>query len=150
MAGHWGVMNFRVSRRSDGWGGPQQLWFKTFSSVRAAPTNHPSKMLAVVPGETAGRRPAARIDLDKIKEALDVVPSAAMQPSNFFPYGHTIDFKRAPNWEKAAKYAASINMLLEASGGYNLVQLNMFNGFKKWAADSGQTYDVSALETAAY
>ena len=97
------------------------------------------------------RRQSTEVDVKQLADALEKVPSSLMQASNFVPYAHTLDFKRAPSWEKAAKYCDAINFILGISGGLNVHQVNMLNGFKHWAATTGGS-DISAqaLEKGAY
>ena len=95
---------------------------------------------------------ALDLNPNDIKKAMSLAPPCLIGRSTdkFFPYG-PLNFRRAPNWPKAAPFEAVIVELLTLTRGRNILQTSMTRGVKDFV-DSESFQDISKvqIETAAY
>ena len=101
---------------------------------------------------STSRRKSAAPELQKLIEALDMLPAGALTKDKFLPYNPQ-KMNRAPNWVNMIMYKTFLTEVIELTGGKNVKHRVMFKAVKEYAMKKKnrcKAYSRVELEAGAY
>ena len=102
------------------------------------------------PDAKRARTTPARVEAPlELRRALEKLPPLALVPNVFCTYTKPV-MQRVPVWKELLPYMVTLKIIMELTGGHNIVQTQLASIVMTWAADMKLSYTRKQLLAGAY
>ena len=102
------------------------------------------------PDAKRARTTPARVEAPlELRRALEKLPPLALVPNVFCTYTKPV-MQRVPVWKELLPYMVTLKIIMELTGGHNIVQTQLRDVVMNWAADMKLSYTRKQLLAGAY